>query len=58
MYPAQDRSTPMTRTMLQSLRLVGATIAVAAGIAGFATIPAAPAPADLAVVQSFTPAGQ
>ena len=48
----------MTRTILQSLRLLGATVAVAAGIAGFATVHAAPAHAGLVVVSSFTPAGQ
>lgn len=48
----------MTSTILRPLRLVGATVAVAAGIAGFASIHPAPAPTDLAIVQSFAPAGQ
>jgi hypothetical protein len=48
----------MTRRITASLRLLGATVAVAAGIAGFASIHPAPAPTDLAVVQSFAPAGQ
>jgi len=48
----------MTRTILRSLRLVGATVAVAAGIAGFASVHPAQAGSDLAVVQSFAPAGQ
>ena len=48
----------MTRTIMSSLRLMGATVAVAAGIAGFATAHATPAPTELAVVQSFSPAGQ
>ena len=48
----------MTRRITGSLRLMGATVAVAAGIAGFASIHPAPAPTDLAVVQSFAPAGQ
>jgi hypothetical protein len=48
----------VTRTILQSLRLLGATVAVAAGIAGFATVHSTPAPTHLAVVQSFSPAGQ
>jgi hypothetical protein len=48
----------MTRRITRSLRLMGATVAVAASIAGFASVHPAPAPTDLAVVQSFAPAGQ
>jgi hypothetical protein len=48
----------LTRTILHSLRLLGATVAVAAGIAGFATVHASPAPGALQVVQSFSPAGR
>jgi len=48
----------MTRTILNSLRLLGATAALAAGIAGFATAHSTPAPTDLAVVQVSSPAGQ
>jgi hypothetical protein len=40
-----------TRRLVGSLRLIGVTAAVAAGIAGFATVDATPAPQrDLAVV--------
>ena len=48
----------MTRTIMSSLRLVGATVAVAAGIAGFGTVHAGPAPTDVAVVQSFHAVGR
>jgi hypothetical protein len=48
----------MTRSIVNSLRLLGVTAAVAAGIAGFASMHPAPAHTDLAVVSSFTPAGQ
>ena len=49
----------MTRRITSTLRLMGATVAVAAAIAGFAGVDSHPAtPTDLAVVQSFAPAGQ
>jgi hypothetical protein len=51
----------MTRTLTRSLRLMGATVAVAAAIAGFsatASAPASPATPMLAVATSFSPAGQ
>jgi hypothetical protein len=53
----------MTRRILQSLRVVGATVAGGGGGGGGLSLyhppPAPPptAPADLAVVQSFTPVG-
>ncbi|HEV7212125.1 MAG TPA: hypothetical protein VGN47_10485 [Blastococcus sp.] len=48
----------MTRTILNSLRLLGATVAVAAAIAGFSSVDAHPTPTDLAVVVSAHPVGQ
>jgi hypothetical protein len=53
----------MIRTLTQSLRLMGATAAVAAVIAGFSsTAPASthpvPAQGGLTVATSFIPAGQ
>jgi hypothetical protein len=49
----------MTRRITRSLRLAGATVAVAAAMAGFAGVDSHPAaPTDLAVVQSFHPVGQ
>jgi hypothetical protein len=47
----------MTSRITRSLRLMGATVAVAAAIGGFASVDAHPAPTDLAVVQSFSPVG-
>jgi len=48
----------MTRTILNSLRLLGATVAVATAIAGFASVDSHPAPTDLAVAVSTHPVGQ
>lgn len=48
----------MTRRITRSLRLMGATVAVAAAIAGFASVDAHPAPTDLAVVVSVHPVGR
>jgi hypothetical protein len=47
----------MTRTIPSRLRLLGVTAALAAGIAGFASVHVAPAPTHLAVVEAFSPAG-
>jgi hypothetical protein len=48
----------MTSRITRSLRLMGVTVAVAAGLAGFASVDSHPAPTDLAVVQSLSPVGQ
>jgi hypothetical protein len=48
----------MTRSLSTTIRLVGATLALAAGIAGFSATASAPASPALAVATSFSPAGQ
>lgn len=48
----------MTRRITRSLRLMGATVAVAAAIVGFASVDAHPTPTELAVVQSVHTIGQ
>lgn len=52
----------MTRRFTSALRLMGATVAVAAAIAGYGSTTGAPAPGQasphLAVATSFAPAGQ
>jgi hypothetical protein len=47
-------STKTVRTITGSLRLIGVTAAVAAGIAGFAPVPTAAATTDVAVVAKQT----
>ena len=42
----------VVRGIVGSLRLAGVTAAVAAGIAGFATVEAGPAPTDVVVVSA------
>jgi hypothetical protein len=42
----------IARRVVGSLRLVGVTAAVAAGIAGFATVEAGPVPTDVVVVSA------
>lgn len=48
----------MTRRISNALRLVGATVAVAAAIAGFSSTAAVPASPHLAVATSFSAVGQ
>jgi hypothetical protein len=48
----------IARGIVGSLRLVGVTAAVAAGIAGFATVDTAPAQTDVAVVAKHTELSQ
>jgi hypothetical protein len=48
----------MNQGITRSLRLMGATVAVAAAIVGFSTTASAPASPALAVATSISPAGQ
>ena len=48
----------MTRRISATIRLVGVTLALTAGIVGFSSAASAPASPHLAVATSVSPAGQ
>jgi hypothetical protein len=56
-----DEEPTMTRRISATLRMVGVTLALTAGIVGFsstASAPASPGTPALAVATSYSPAGQ
>jgi hypothetical protein len=55
---SNDEEPTMSRRISATIRLLGVTLALAAGIAGFSSTTGAPASPHLAVATSFAPAGQ